>query len=219
MFVGHVAVAVGASKAAPRVNLGWMVFGALLADFLLGIFSALGLEHFSPAPDFPAKHYFLFAFPYSHGLLAMLVWAAVFGLLLSRHYGQNKKLIGLTAALVVLSHFLLDGLVHVAGLPLAGSSSFKFGLGLWNHLPLELTIETVMGVAALAIYWSLRNGTALSRWGISTIVGLAAMATWTQIRLTAPPPQAQLILSWLVTPPALAAVVYFLDRDRARATM
>jgi len=79
MFAGHVGVALGASKAAPRVNVGWLVFAAMLADFLLGIFSALGLEHFSPAPDFADQHYFLFDFPYSHSLLALVVWGGSVG--------------------------------------------------------------------------------------------------------------------------------------------
>jgi hypothetical protein len=50
MGVGHVAWALGASKAAPRINVGWLVLAALLSDFLLGVFAAVGLEH-ATVPD------------------------------------------------------------------------------------------------------------------------------------------------------------------------
>ena len=43
MGIGHVAVALGATRAAPRLNVGWLVLAALLSDFLLGIFATFGL--------------------------------------------------------------------------------------------------------------------------------------------------------------------------------
>jgi hypothetical protein len=42
--VGHAAIALGAARAVPRVNAGWLVFAAFLADFLLGIFAIMGFE-------------------------------------------------------------------------------------------------------------------------------------------------------------------------------
>ena len=38
-------VAVAAAQAAPRVNVGWLIFAALLADVLLGVFVLAGVEH------------------------------------------------------------------------------------------------------------------------------------------------------------------------------
>ncbi|HZQ96206.1 MAG TPA: hypothetical protein VFA67_14425 [Candidatus Sulfotelmatobacter sp.] len=74
MGVGHVAIALGASRAAPRVNAGWLVFAALLSDFLLGIFAWAGLEHAAVPDNYASSHYLLFSFPYSHGLAALLLW-------------------------------------------------------------------------------------------------------------------------------------------------
>ena len=168
MGIGHVAVALGASRAAPRLNIGWLVFAALLADFLLGIFASFGLEHATVPVDYATKHYLLFTFPYSYGLLALLLWAAAFGFLISRVLGLEVRRVWLIVGLVVLSHFLLDGLVHVAGLPLIDESSPKLGLGLWNHMPLELTLETVMALAGVVIYWQLSGPKAsFSRYGQS----------------------------------------------------
>jgi len=218
MGVGHVALALGASKAAPRLNVGWLVMAALLSDFLLGIFAALGLEHSAVPDNYAARHYLLFTFPYSHGLLPLIVWAAIFGFLISRPHRFDAKRIWIVIALVVLSHFVLDGIVHVAGLPIAGENSPKFGLGLWNYLPVELTIETLMAVAGIAIYWTLSGSraSALSRYGIAIFVLLVTAMTWTQITLTTPPKPQQLTVSWIVVPIALSLIAYALDRKRVR---
>lgn len=61
------------------------------------------------------------------------------------------------------SHFVLDGLVHVPELPRLGQNSPKVGLSLWNHMPLKLTIESLMALIGLVLYWSLKGGTKLSR--------------------------------------------------------
>jgi len=53
--------------------VGWLVFAAVLADFLLGIFAGLGIEHATVPRDYAHKHYLLFTFPYSHGLLTLLL--------------------------------------------------------------------------------------------------------------------------------------------------
>jgi len=219
MGVGHVALALGASRAAPRMNVGWLVFAALLADFLLGIFAALGLEHSTAPADYASKHYLLFTFPYSHGLLALGVWGIIAGFLVSRVYSFDAKRVLIVIALVVLSHYLLDGLVHVAGLPLAGEDSPKFGLGLWKHMPLELGIETVMSVVGIAVYWKLAGArrSAVARWGMALFVALVTALTWTQLAATEAPSSKQLAVSWIVVPLVFGVIAYALDRGRVRA--
>ena len=218
MGVGHVALALGASRAAPRVNVGWLVFAALLSDFLLGIFAWLGLEHATVPAHYESRHYLLFTFPYSHGLLALLLWAAIAGFLISRAYGFDSKRVLIVVALVVLSHFILDGLVHVAGLPLVGENSPKLGLGLWNHLPLELWLETLMSLVGIALYWKLAGAakSALGRWGMAIFVTLVAAMTWTQLLETKAPKPEQLIAAWIVVPLLFSAIAYGLDRRRCR---
>jgi hypothetical protein len=200
------------------VNVGWLVLAALLSDFLLGIFALMGLEHATVPPDYAARHYLLFTFPYSHGLLALLLWALVAAFLISRVYGSDRSRIWIVVALVVLSHFLLDGLVHVAGLPLATENSPKLGLGLWNHMPLELSIETVMAIAGVALYLKLSGSGApvLGRYGMVIFVALVTAMTWTQLLTTTPPKPQQLTVAWIVVPLAFSAIAYALDSKRAR---
>jgi hypothetical protein len=152
MGVGHAAVALGAARAVPRLNVGWLIFAALLADLLLGIFAFMGLEHASVPPDFPSRHYLTFTFPYSHGLLPLLLWSTIAGFLVSRFHRSNRKRIFIVIGALVLSHFVLDALVHVAGLPLAGENSPKIGLALWNHMGPELVLETLMAVGGVVMY-------------------------------------------------------------------
>lgn len=219
MGIGHVAVALGAARAAPRLNVGWLVFAALLADFLLGIFASFGLEHATVPVDYASKHYLLFDFPYSHGLLALLLWAAIFGFLASRPFGLEGRRIGMVVGLAVLSHFLLDGLVHVAGLPLIGEGSPKLGLGLWEDMPVELGLETVMALAGIAVYWKLAGSSSVSRYGMTIFVVLFTGMTWTQLALTTPPQAKQLNVSWVVVPLVLSAIAYGLDRKRVRGVL
>ena len=219
MGIGHVAVALGAARAAPRLNVGWLVFAALLADFLLGIFASFGLEHATVPVDYASKHYLLFDFPYSHGLLALLLWATIFGFLASRPFGLEGRRIGMVVGLAVLSHFLLDGLVHVAGLPLIGEGSPKLGLGLWEDMPVELGLETVMALAGIAVYWKLAGSSSVSRYGMTIFVVLFTSMTWTQLALTTPPQAKQLNVSWVVVPLVLSAIAYCLDRKRVRGVL
>jgi hypothetical protein len=217
MGVGHAAVALGAAKAAPRMNVGWLIFAAFLADFLLGIFALLGLEQAHVPADYASRHYLMFTFPYSHGLVPLLLWGGLAGFILSRLQAQDRARVFLVIGALVVSHFLLDGLVHVAGLPLAGENSPKLGLGLWQHMPLELTLETLMAAAGVVIYWRMAGHSPLSRWGVAVFIALLTALTWTQLFAATPPTPAQLIPSWIIAPLVFAAIPWGFDRRRLAA--
>jgi hypothetical protein len=217
MGVGHIAVALGASKAAPRLNVGWLIFASLLSDFLLGIFAALGLEHAEIPANYATRHYLLFTFPYSHGLLPLLIWGALLGLLVSSLHRSARQRVFLIIAALVLSHFVLDGLVHVAGLPLAGENSPKLGLGLWRNLPLELTLETLMTLVGAALFWKAASASALSRYGVVLVTLIVLALTWSQLVDVTPPDQHQMIITWIAFPLVLSSIVYGLDWKRVHA--
>lgn len=217
MGIGHAAVALGASRAAPRINVGLLIFAAFLADFLLGIFAAFGLESAHVPADFASRHYLTFTFPYSHGLAALVFWGVALAATLCWVDGRNRTWAFVVIAGLVLSHFVLDALVHVPELPLLGENSPKLGLSLWNHMPLELTLESVMAGAGLAIYWTLRPPEKLGRWGMAVFVVAVTGLTWTQLLTTTPPTNSQLVPSWIVAPLVFAAIPYWLDRKRVAA--
>ena len=115
MGIGHVAVGLGLKSADRRLNVGFLIFAALFADFLLGWFTLAGWESYEVPPDYASKHYLLFTFPWSHGLLPDLGWAA--GLALLTAILLRNLRAGAIVAVAVLSHYLLDAIVHVKGLP------------------------------------------------------------------------------------------------------
>ena len=57
----------------------------------------------------------------------------------------------LLAGAVVVSHWLLDLLVHVPDLTIAGSPP-KLGLGLWNYPAIEMPLELAITFGALWLY-------------------------------------------------------------------
>ncbi|HYM12810.1 MAG TPA: hypothetical protein VEU62_18880 [Bryobacterales bacterium] len=98
MGIGHIAVGIGLKRADRRLNAGILVFAALLADFLLGVFVFLGLEDYFVPPNFATVHYLQFEFPYSHGLAASIGWAgaaALAALLLWRRREGRRRRIAL----------------------------------------------------------------------------------------------------------------------------
>jgi hypothetical protein len=216
--VGHAAVALGAARLAPRVNLAWLVFAAFLADFLLGVFAALGLEHAHVPPDYASRHYLTFTFPWSHGLVPLLVWGALLGWLVSRLQGPDRSRVFLVVGALVVSHFALDGLVHVTGLPLLGESSPKIGLGLWKDMPLELAIETLLTLACVVLYLRFigSRAPAAARFGIPVLMLLLTVATWSPLWATVPPSPSQLIPGWIGMPVLFSLLVFALDRGRVR---
>jgi hypothetical protein len=211
MGIGHAAVAMAATRIEPRVNVGVLIFAAFFADLLLWVFVPLGLEQVHMA-DFATPHYLTFTFPYSHGLLALLLWGVLLGALLCWLDRRDRKRAFLIIAALVVSHFVLDGLVHVPELPLLGENSPKIGLSLWNHMPLELTLETAMAAAGLIIYWNLAGGSRVSRWGITIFTLLLTVVTWSPLWVTqAPTPSS---FNW-IAPLVFAAIPFAFDRKRA----
>lgn len=223
MGIGHFAVGLALKKAEPRLNVGALVFAAYLPDFLLGVFVGLGLETYHVPTDLATKHYLTFTFPYSHGLAATLFWSALAGVLFFQGVPASaptlRKRAAWIVAAAVFSHFILDALVHVAGLPLLGYDSYKIGLGLWNHLELELLLEVAMIVTALGLYLKYtKPRTVAGRYGMLVFLALLTpLMVFGQMTMTSAPPRNTLLLNWLLAPVLLAAVAFWLDRQRASA--
>lgn len=217
MGIGHVAVGLALKRTDLRMNVGWLIFAALLPDFLLGWFVLLGWESYVVPSDYRFGHYLLFTFPWSHGLIANLAWAAIGGTLAWRL--TRRGVAAAAVAIAVLSHFVLDGIVHVKGLPLAGSEGPSLGLGLWRHLPLELSIEVGMTALGLCIYWvAVRAGSNRGRGMLIYIAALTVFLVAGQAGAAEVPPRAGLIASWLAAPPAMSAIAFWLDRSKQAAT-
>lgn len=155
MLVGHVASGLAVKVYEPRLNLGVLLIAALFPDLLLWVLVLLGLESVAAPRTLDTPRFFTFFFPYSHGLLASILWAllaATLGWLLAPAPLTRRLRLAWALVLAVSSHFLLDLLVHVPDMPVVGPASPKLGLGLWRHMPVAVLLEILLAAFGLVVY-------------------------------------------------------------------
>ncbi|VAW27462.1 hypothetical protein MNBD_BACTEROID06-99 [hydrothermal vent metagenome] len=155
MFVGHYAAAFALKGKEKGASLGMLFIATQFVDILFFPFVLAGIENlkfvkgFTEVNDFNMDYY-----PYTHGLLGSVFWAALFFVLYFFVFSKNKinkKSIALVMALGVLSHWFTDLIVHSPDLPLI-SGNPKFGFGLWHSKVLTFGAEAVLLVLGLAYY-------------------------------------------------------------------
>lgn len=157
VFVGHIGAGMAVKPLGRELNLGFLVFCALLLDLLLWVFVLAGVEQVVVPPDFSRHPFLSFVFPYSHSLVSSVTWAAAAAGVTwkwARKAERTPWYPMLAAGLAVLSHFWLDGLVHVKDLPLDRDSSIYVGTGLWEkNMAAAVVLELVLAAAGAAVYW------------------------------------------------------------------
>lgn len=151
MFVGHLALALGAKRAAPTVNLGWLMAGVTALDLVWPVFVLAGIEHVRIVPGATAFTPLVFdSYPWSHSLVMAVVWGLALAGIARRRRVPSSAWTVLVA--LVVSHWVLDFVTHAPDMPLWPGSSPRLGLGLWNSIPATLVIEGAMWVAGIALY-------------------------------------------------------------------
>ncbi|HYL35759.1 MAG TPA: metal-dependent hydrolase [Bryobacteraceae bacterium] len=149
MLVGHLAVALGAKRAEPRLSLGTLTLSAQLPDLIAFPLLIAGVERFEAVPGATINRS-IGNIPYSHSLLADAVWGAIFAgvyFLWRRHARGAWILFG-----AVLSHWVLDVISHRPDMLLAPGGHTLFGLQLWNSMPATLLVEGGLWLAAIIVY-------------------------------------------------------------------
>jgi hypothetical protein len=188
MFAGHMGAALAIGRAERGVNVGAFIAAALLLDFLLWLFVLLGWESVAIPANFADTHQPEFVFPYSHGLLSSVIWSSLAGVVafvLCAHLRTRWRAAALIVV-AVMSHWLLDALVHRPELPLMGSDSRLVGLALWNHMSLALAFEAALVVVGLYLFIS---GTRIGRNRTISLVVLSGLAMgFTAVGMTVAPP-------------------------------
>lgn len=189
MFVGHLAVALGAKRLEPRVSLGVLVAAAFGLDLLWPAFLLLGVEQVRVDPGNTAFTPLAFdSYPWSHSLAAALLWGGV-AAATAGIAGLRPRLV---LAAVVVSHWVLDFITHRRDLPLWPGGPTA-GLGLWNSIPGTVLVEGALFVAAIELYR--RTFTPRDRVGVWSFRALVLLTT--AIWITSP---------WAPPPPSVAAI-------------
>ncbi len=150
MFIGHYSAAFAAATLPKAPELGTLFVAAQLVDFAFFAFVPLGIESLRIVPGTSVMNPMdLYHMPWTHSLLGALAWSAAFATFLRMVIGNWAS--GLIGGAVVLSHWLLDFLVHVPDLTLNGSPP-KLGLGLWNYPLIEMPLELGLLAVSVVVY-------------------------------------------------------------------
>ena len=218
MFIGHYAAALAAKRVADSVSLGTLFLACQLADLVWPNLVLLGIERVEVDPGNTAMTPLNFVFyPYSHSLVAAVLWSALFAVLYAT-IARSKSRAIIVVALVVFSHWILDALTHRPDLPLAFGDSTMIGLGLWNMPAVAIGLELALFGAGAWLYT--RHTRAVNRKGSLGFWGLIALLLLIYAaNLLGPPPPSAVAVAWSAQ--ALWLVVawgYWVDRNREAIT-
>ncbi len=208
MLIGHYAPALVLHRARPSIPLWALFVAAQAVDVLWGVFVLTGVEHVRMTPGFTESNPLdLYDMPFSHSLVAAVVWSVGFALLW-RAFRSAKEWRGeaLIIALAVASHFVLDLVVHVRDLPIASAQGTKLGLGLWNHRELALLVEAGVFVGAAIVWWQRRDN---RRPRAALVLGAMTALLVASFYIPAPATPAMMAMTGLATYAACAAAAWW----------
>lgn len=193
MFIGHFAIGLTASRLEKRLPLGTALVASQLPDALWPYFLLTGAETVAIAPGDTAMTPLRFeSYPWSHSLLMVAVWG-VLASVAYRAAGRPSRVAWLLTPLAI-SHWILDFITHRPDMPLVPWGDLKVGLGMWNSVPLTVTVEVLMYLGAIAFYVRGRR-LAKGFWALVGTLGLFYVGN-----VIGPPPPG-------VTPVALSMVI------------
>ncbi len=214
MFVGHLALALGAKRYRPAVGLGWFIAAVTTLDLIWPILVLVGIERVRIVPGATAFNPLVFdSYPWSHSLVMSGVWGVALAAI-ARWRGVAASDARWIGALVV-SHWVLDFITHAPDMPLWPGPSPHLGLSLWNSVPATYVVEGGMWVAAIFLYLGARPLRGWSSHAAFWSLVVVTTVMWAMSPWSAPPPSERALgwfamIGWLLVPWAWLA-----DRRRA----
>lgn len=152
MFIGHWAPALAVAAKRKSPSLATLFIAGQLIDWAFFALLIFGVERMRFTPGISVMNPMdLYDLPYTHSLLGSVAFGAVFAALV--WFATRDRAGAMIAGAVVVSHWVLDLLVHVPDLTLTGRPP-KLGLGLWNHPAIEMPLE--LGLTFGALWWYAR---------------------------------------------------------------
>jgi hypothetical protein len=220
MFLGHIAVGLAGTRAAPSLSLGTWLLAVWLVDLIWPLLLLAGLEHVRISPGTTAfTPLDFYDYPITHSLVGGAVWAALLaGVWLLR--GASGRAAWLLAA-GVLSHWVLDAIAHRPDLPVFPHGPYV-GLGLWHSVPATLAVELTMFAAGVMVYLRGRRDAAPQRsrhrvgfWALMAFL----LVAYAGAAFGPPPPDVRTLaitglLLWLLVPWA-----WWVDRGRVSSVL
>lgn len=214
MFAGHLGAGLALKKIDKKTNLGWFFLSALFADILFWILTLAGIEKGIIPEDYNTKHFLTFVYPYSHSLISTIILSLI-TFFAARLFTKDNKT-SFAISLGILSHFILDLIVHIPDLPLISNDSVKIGFGLWNNILIASIAEFLITISGLYIYLKATKPlTKAGKFGIPVLIIIIAIISLTG-QMFSPKPENinQAALSSLTTIAMVIILSFWLDKKR-----
>jgi hypothetical protein len=209
LFVGHYGVGFAGKKSAPSLPL-WALFLAVqLLDVVWAPLVLLGIEKLSIVPGITKSNpLFLYYMPYTHSLVAAVLWSAAAFIVYRFFAGREKEREAIVIALAVFSHWVLDFLVHRPDLPLYDNAA-KVGLGLWNYPAPAFCLEAAVLFGGMVLYLRTRA----TRRAAFLCFGVVMLAIQAYV-FFGPPPVSERAAAWtaLAAYAAFAGIIAMLEQ-------
>ncbi|MBS1743503.1 MAG: hypothetical protein JST81_10750 [Bacteroidetes bacterium] len=191
MFIGHFGLGLASKKADPFPSLAVMFIAVQFLDLLWPVFCLLGIERFEIDKGNTALTPINFSYyPYSHSLLMAVIWGIVFGFIY--YLFTKRKSSAIFLAILVLSHWVLDLLVHRPDLPLTPFNNYTVGFGLWNAPVIEMILELGLFIGGSILYYtSVKPKRKISYWLLIVFFILIHLAN-----VFGPPPPSVNAVAW-----------------------
>ena len=186
MFIGHYALGLASKKVSDTSSLALAFVAVQFLDLIWPIFVLLGIESFQIEEGITKMTPIDFSnYPYSHSLFMAVIWSMLFGVTYFI-VTKNRRIAWLLGGLV-LSHWILDFIVHRPDLPLTPFGSAKVGLGMWNFPIPEIILE--LGLFILGLYFYLSAGAHKRKIVFWSLIGILLIIYLANISGPAPPSQ------------------------------
>ena len=218
MFIGHFAAGLFAKAVKPQISLGLLFLSVQFLDLLWPTLLLTGLEKVEIEPGISVITPLNFvSYPISHSLFMALFWSVIVGFT----YWLVKKntSLAIIVGICVVSHWVLDLVVHIPDLPLYPGDSPKVGLGLWNSMMGTQLAEGILFTAGVIFY--LRSTEPKNKTGIISFWSLIVFLLVIHVsNLLGPPPPSVKAIAWVGQAQWLIVLWgFWIDRNRQSSSV
>ncbi len=219
MFIGHFAVGLALKRADKTLSLGLLFIAVQLSDLVYSVTLLTGIEKVSFIAGATPNTSVQYFYPYSHSLVATLLWAGLLALIfLVAPFKSSvpKTRTAMITAIAILSHFILDFIVHNPDLDLLGNGAYKIGLGLWNYPFASYVVEALLLITGLWIYLRTTKSIAFSgKYGLPILS--VVLLILNAVNTFGPPPTNTEYFAITIAAVYLGTIVvaFWLDRKRS----
>jgi hypothetical protein len=151
VIAGHFGFAALVKSREPTAPLWGLMLATVWLDWVFAPLLALHLEYVVPVH--PGYGGLIIHADYTHSILGQLLLAAILGLAFLPAWGRR---VAMVIALVVMSHWVLDLIVHRPDMPvLPGNMGHLplLGLGLWTQPRASAVLELSLVAIGSLMYW------------------------------------------------------------------